>query len=311
MDTQTNKPVAASQQAVVPTNTKKEVAAAIGNSGIADSILASFDKLAQQGQLVFPKGYALGNQLKLMYASISQNGNVAKATPISIGESLANAAIQGLEIDKSQVYFIVYDRKMQMFRSYFGDVAVAKRSGLVKEISARVIYKGDDYDIETNDEGKEYVTGHRSSLANRDNEIEGAYAWAVLPDGRREYCIMTWKEIQKNWSKSKAPGTQKDFPQEMSKRTVIRRLVKMIFNTAPTDMSDEAKAIVGSYNRTTKDEYADETDYSKGTPKQAKTTVSNSIIEEEEVPFVQGDDSEADGDGVIESEGDEDGSLPF
>ena len=295
---------AAQNQQVVPVTTKKEVAAAIGNSGIADSILASFNKLAEQGQLVFPKGYALGNQLKLMYASISQNGNVTKATPISIGESLANAAIQGLEIDKNQVYFIVYDRKMQMFRSYFGDVAVAKRSGLVKEISARVIYKGDEYDIETNDEGKEFVTGHRSSLANRDNEIEGAYAWAVLPDGRREYCIMTWKEIQKNWSKSKAPGTQKDFPQEMSKRTVIRRLVKMIFNTAPTDMSDEAKAIVGSYNRTTKDEYADDTDYSKGGARQeAKTTVSNSIIEEEEEPpFNVFDDDNLD-DGVIGEDG--------
>lgn len=281
MEQQVNKPTPTSQPAV-PVTTKKEVAAAIGNSGIADSILASFNKLAEQGQLVFPKGYALGNQLKLMYANISQNGGVAKATPISIGESLANAAIQGLEIDKSQVYFIVYDRKMQMFRSYFGDVAVAKRSGLVKEISARVIYQGDDYDIETNDEGKEFVTGHRSSLANRDNAIEGAYAWAILPDGRREYVIMTWKEIQKSWAKSKSPQTQKDFPQEMAKRTVIRRLVKNIFNTAPTDLSDEAKAIVGSYNRTTKEEYIDETDYSKGGEKQTRTTVSNSIIDNED-----------------------------
>lgn len=292
-------------QKVVTTNTKKEVASAIGNSGIADSILASFNKLADQGQLIFPKGYALGNQLKLMYASISQNGSVGKATPISIGESLANAAIQGLEVDKNQVYFIVYDHKMQMFRSYFGDVAVAKRSGLVREISARVIYQGDEYEIETNDEGKEYVTGHKSSLANRDNPIEGAYAWAVLPDGRREYCIMTWKEIQKNWSKSKAPDTQRLFPQEMSKRTVIRRLVKTIFNTAPTDMDDEAKAIVGSYNRTTKDEYADDVDYSKA---QAKaTTVSNSIIEddfEEAEPIEFGPDE----DGVIKPET-EDGQI--
>jgi len=267
------------QSNALPANTKKEIANAIGNSGIADSILASFNKLAEQGQLVFPKGYAVGNQLKLMYAEISQNGSLAKATPISIGESLANATIQGLEVDKKQVYFIVYDRKMTMFRSYFGDVAVAKRSGLVKEITARVIYKGDVYDIQTNDEGKEYVQGHRTSLKNRDNEIEGAYAWAVLPDGRREYVIMTWKEIQKNWSKSKAPQTQKDFPQEMAKRTVIRRLVKMLFNTAPTDIADEAKAIIGSYNRTTSDEYVDTIDYSKGGQ---ATTVGNNIIDDDE-----------------------------
>ena len=270
----------------VTTNTiKKEVASAIGKTSIADSILSSFAKLAEQGQLVFPKGYAIGNQLKLMYAAISQNGALDKATPISIGESLANAAIQGLEVDKNQVYFIVYDRKMTMFRSYFGDCAVAKRSKLVKEINARVIYEGDEYEVQVNEQGKDIIVGHRSPLANRDNPIVGAYSWAVLPNGERQYCIMTWKEIQKNWSKSKSPATQRDFPQEMAKRTVIRRLVKTIFNTSPTDISIESKAIIESYNRTTADEYADTTDYSKASE---KTTVANSIIDEED-------------DGVIES----------
>jgi len=307
---QQQRPPVPQSEGQLAARTKNEVAAAIGNSGIADSILNSFNKLASQGQLIFPKGYALGNQLKLMYTAISQNGSLQKATPISVGESLAYAAIQGLEVDKNQVYFIVYDKKMQMFRSYFGDIAVAKRSGLVKEVQARVIYKGDTYEIETNDEGKEYVTGHNSPLKNRDNDIEGAYAWAVLPDGRREYVIMTWKEIQKNWSKSKAGGgTQKDFPQEMSKRTVIRRLIKMIFNTCPTTVSDETKAIVGAYNRTTKDEYEDAPtlDYSKGGKPQ--TTVGNSIIEEDEEDVPEQPIPEADEDGVILPE--EDDERPF
>ena len=66
---------------------------------------------------------------------------------------------------------------------------------------------------------------------------------------------MTWNEIQANWRKSKSSGgVHKEFPQEMAKRTVIRRLVKMLFNTAPT-LSNEASTIVASYNRTTDDEY--------------------------------------------------------
>ena len=301
MENQIQNPNAVAQ---VAAKTKGEIAAAIGNSSIADSILNSFNKLASQGQLVFPKGYALGNQLKLMYTSLSQNGSLQKATPISIGEALAYAAIQGLEVDKNQVYFIVYDKKMTMFRSYFGDIAVAKRSGIVKEISARVIYKGDVYEIKTNEDGKEYITGHMTSLENRDNDIVGAYAWAVLPDGNREYAIMTWKEIQKNWSKSKAGGaTQKDFPQEMAKRTVIRRLVKTLFNTCPTDVSEEAKAIIGAYNHTTEEEYEDKPtiDYSAGGVRHdySKTTIANDIIDEEEQPT---DSVSADDDGVIEED---------
>lgn len=252
--------------AVVSKQAKQEIANAIGNGSIADSILNSFNKLATQGQLVFPKGYNLGNQLKLMYTSLSQNGAITKATPISIGEALTEAVIQGLEVDKKQCYFICYDKKMQMFRSYYGDVAVAKRTGLVKDIRARVIYKGDAYDIDTNELGESIIIGHKTKLENMDHEIEGAYAWAELPNGQRTYCIMTWKEIQANWSKSRntSGSVQKDFPQEMAKRTVIRRLVKMIFNTAPTDLSVESAAVIGSYNRTTDEEYDNSRDYSKG-----------------------------------------------
>lgn len=251
--------------AVVSKQAKQEIANAIGNGSIADSILNSFNKLATQGQLVFPKGYNLGNQLKLMYTSLSQNGAITKATPISIGEALTEAVIQGLEVDKKQCYFICYDKKMQMFRSYYGDVAVAKRTGLVKDIRARVIYKGDSYDIDTNELGESIIVGHKTKLENMDHEIEGAYAWAELTNGQRTYCIMTWKEIQANWSKSRntSGSVQKDFPQEMAKRTVIRRLVKMIFNTASTDISVESAAVIGSYNRTTDEEYDNSRDYSK------------------------------------------------
>ena len=266
----------------VSKQTKQEVAAAIGNSGIADSILKSFNTLATQGQLVFPKGYSVGNQLKLMYTSLSQNGAISQVTAISIGEALTEAVIQGLEIDKKQVYFIPYAKKLTMFRSYYGDIAVAKRTGLVKEIRARVIYKGDEYELDTNEYGEEIIVGHKTRLENKDNDIVGAYAWAELPDGKRQYCIMTWKEIQTNWSKSKNAGgsVQKEFPQEMAKRTVYRRLVKTIFNTSSTELSDEQKAIIGSYNRTTEEEFVD----SKSTPTNygvRKTTVSNVIIDED------------------------------
>lgn len=273
--------------AVVSKQQKQEVANAITNSTIADSILSSFNKLATQGQLVFPKGYNVGNQLKLMYTSLSQNNQIAKATTVSIGEALTEAVVQGLEIDKKQCYFIVYDRKMVMFRSYYGDVVAAKRTGLVKDIRARVIYKDDVYDIDTDEYGESIIVGHKTKLENMDKDIVGAYAWADCVDGRRLYCIMTWKEIQTNWSKSKntSGNVQKEFPQEMSKRTVIRRLVKTIFNTAPADISDEAKAIIGSYTRTTEQEYNND---NQEKPRSAtKTTVKNVVIDDESGEIVE------------------------
>lgn len=265
--------------AVVSKQAKQEIANALGNSGIADSILANFSKLASQGQLVFPKGYSVGNQLKLMYTNIMQNGGIAGVTAVSVGEALTEAVIQGLEIDKKQVYFVKYGNKLVMFRSYFGDVASAMRTHLVKEIRARVIYEGDEYDDAIDEYGEAIITNHKTKLLNRDNNIIGAYAWANMTDGSQKFCIMTFKEIEQNWSKSKDPSrnVQKEFPQEMAKRTVIRRLVKMIFNTASTDISDEAKSVISSFNRTTEEEY-DNTPSTEG-----KSTVVNDIDMDDQV----------------------------
>lgn len=257
--------------------TKNEIANAIGNNTISDSILANFNKLASQGQLVFPKGYNVGNQLKLMYTNLVQKNLIEGCTPISIGQALTEATIQGLEIDKNQVYFIKYGNKLQMFRAYFGDVAVAKQTHLVNDIRARVIYKGDEYELDVNEDGEEIISGHKTRLENKDNEIIGAYAWAELPNGKRIYCIMTIKEIKTSWRKSKTFNQQtsvhNEYPQEMAKRTVIRRLVKTIFNTS-SSLSVEQEMVIDSYNRTTEEEYNN--DYS--VPNK-KTTVNNTIEE--------------------------------
>ena len=257
-------------------NLKNEVSAAISNTTIADSILKNFSQLVEAEQLKFPENYNVGNQLKLAYLTIIQNPDFIGCTSTSIGQALTEFALQGLEVDKKQVYFIKFGNQLKMFRSYFGDVAVAYRTELVKDIKAMVVYSGDKFETTiSNDE--EVVAYHKTSFVNRDNEIIGAYAVATLPDGAKRYCIMT-KEIEANWNKSRSQKreVQKEFPQEMAKRTVIRRLVKMLFNTANTS-DNYIAATIASYNRTTEEEYENSIENS---PTPRKTTVHNSILPE-------------------------------
>lgn len=272
------------QKAAVASVNKSEVAKAIGDTNISDRILANFNELVSQGQLRFPTNYNLGNQLKLAYLSITQNAALRGATPVSIGQALTHMVLQGLEIDKNQCYFIKYGNELKMFRSYFGDVAVALRTGLVKDIKPMVIYDGDEFETGiVNDE--EVVVKHTTKFENRDKAIRGAYAVATLPGGNKRYTVMTKKEIDANWKKSTNPNNsvQKDFPQEMAKRTVIRRLVKMLFNSANTE-DNYISAVVGSYNTTTEDEYED-------TPRvTGKTTVSNTIDLPEDLDDVIGEE---------------------
>ena len=66
---------------------------------------------------------------------------------------------------------------------------------------------------------------------------------------------MTKKEIDQSWSKTKAykNTVQKEFSQEMAKRTVINRAAKMFVNT-----SDDSDLMIDAISRTTSNEYEDD-----------------------------------------------------
>lgn len=238
---------------------KQQIASAMQDKTISDSVLASLDKLITQNQLVFPKNYNVGNEIKLAYYQIMNTVGVETCNSMSIANALCETAIQGLSSSKKQCYYIKYGNSINMQRSYFGDIALAKRTGLVVDIFANVIRQGDEFEMAYDEIGREIVKVHNTKFENQDNDIIGAYACAIKPNGEKQYCIMTKKMIDANFGLSKARGKdgdikfQRDFPGEASKRTAIRRLVKMIFNT---DVNDDelAQQIINSYNRT-EDEY--------------------------------------------------------
>ncbi len=78
------------------------------------------------------------------------------------------------------------------------------------------------------------VTKHETSFENLDNEIVAAYVVIKLANGKETTTVMTKKQIDQSWAKSKMKGSgpQKEFPEEMAKRTVINRAAKALINTS-------------------------------------------------------------------------------
>ena len=234
---------------------KQNNTGAVANVKPADIVINQFGDLIEKGQLEFPKNYNYVSAVKYAALVISQTKQLAECTKSSIAQALSDMALQGLDISKKHGYFIKYGNELKFFRSYLGDVAAIMQSGFVKDIKALVVYEGDTFETGiVNDE--EVVLCHQTSFVNKDNPIIGAYAVAILPEGAKTYCIMTKKEIDKSWAKSTNANniTQRDFPQEMAKRTVIRRLVKMLF-TRFNPNSNFADSLVGAFNRTTENEF--------------------------------------------------------
>lgn len=173
----------------------------------------------------------------------------------SIQNALLNMVLQGLNPAMNQCYFIAYGDQLQMQRSYFGTVTALLRLPNIKKVQAQVVHKGDEFEIGANDEFETVVAKFVPKIENQDAEIVDAFAVITLSDGSKSYTIMTKKEIDQSWSQTrqKENRVQRDFAQEMAKRTVLNRAAKMFINTA-----DDSQMIAGAISQTTKNEYRDE-----------------------------------------------------
>ena len=211
---------------------------------ISDQVLAKINAFTRDGGLLLPENYSVANNMKsawlVLQETTDRNGKLALevCSKASIANALFDMVLQGLSVSKSQGYFIVYGNKLEFQRSYFGTVALAKRSGGIKtEPVANVIYEGDDF-IYTIDPQTGYyaIVKHEQKLQNiDDNKITGAYAIVKLADGSTQVTIMTIAQIRAAWNqgatKGKSPAHQ-NFAGEMAKKTVIGRACKMVINSA-------------------------------------------------------------------------------
>lgn len=222
--------------------------------------------------LKVPAGYDYQNEVTSAMLYIAQNvkdkNKVAAlevCTRDSVMSSLRDMAIQGLSFTRHHVYFIVRGKQLMLMESYFGQVFALKNMDPNLEVGANVLYEGDEYEYCTDEVGSyNYVRNVRSKLENRDKPIIGAYGTIFdKTTGKMIYgCVMTMKEIQASWGHAQTDTVQKEFPQEMAKRTLIKRLIKLYLNTTPGLNQD----FVAAFNRTTENEYADDGELQNVTP---------------------------------------------
>lgn len=215
-----------------------------------DIVTAKVKEFKDNGELYFPANYAPENALKSAWLLLQETQDKDKkpaldvCTKESIANSLLSMVVQGLNPDKKQCYFIVYGNKLQMQRSYFGSMAVAKSVDPdIDDIYGLPVYEGDEFEYEIK-RGKKQVTRHFQKLENiKKDKIVAAYACVAYKDGREDYTVMTIDEIKQAWRQSKmypiddkgnvkVGSTHDKFTSEMSVKTVINRACKPIINSS-------------------------------------------------------------------------------
>lgn len=204
------------------------------------SLIKTLDDHVKNGTIVVPEGYnyiaAINSAMYLLSELTDKNGRPALevCTAKSINYSLTKMVLLGLNPMQKQGYFIVYGNELQFMPSYFGDRAMAERTGIT-DIVARVVYDTDEFSCEFVDGYPviKHLFGVKEKIVKEASFITHAYCLFTLPNGRRAGDVMTFAQILKSWAHSKDPNrkSQNDSPEEMAKRTVTRRALKPYINS--------------------------------------------------------------------------------
>jgi recombination protein RecT len=211
---------------------------------ITAQVLAKVNTFSEAGELRLPKDYSPENALKSAYIKLTENPDgkgalIDKCDKSSIAEALLKMVVYGLTPQKNQVYFIPYGNKLTCLISYMGNIATAKRyNPNVIDIKARAITKGEEFVFEFKQQtGMVEILKHSQTLESIGNkEVIGAYSLIYYKDGSFEVGdIMNFEQIRQSWNQGAMKGgspAHKNFPDEMSKRTVINRTCKRLINTS-------------------------------------------------------------------------------
>jgi len=172
---------------------------------------------------------------------VAKSAQLQKCTPNSLIGAVLNVANFGLSLNpiKKEAYIVPrYDRGQggmvaYLEPSYMGLIKAATQSGVCKQIYAHPVFEGDLFEANY---GTEVTITHKPAFKSKTPILY--YAVAILANNIKQVEVMTIDEINEVRDVSESYKAVKagkmsscvwiEWPHEMGRKTVIRRLVKYL-----------------------------------------------------------------------------------
>ncbi len=205
---------------------------------ISDNLKGMLEKKME----ALPKNFNETRFLQNCLTVLSETKDIAKYDPRSVARTMLKGAFLGLDFFNKECYPIPYGNELQFQTDYKGEIKVCKRWSTrpISDIYAKVVRKGDSFEAFVRN-GKQVVNFSPVNFSNE--EVEGVFAVVYYSDGSMVFDTMSLKEIEHirtTYSKMPDGKAWKNSPEEMQKKTVIRRLCKLI--DLNFDNDDQRKA---------------------------------------------------------------------
>lgn len=167
--------------------------------------------------------------IKIAITAAAKNPRILDCDRESVMLSIMQAAELGLEPGGAlgEGYLVPYGKTCQFIPGYRGMISLARRSGQIVSIEAHAVFEADEFIVEF---GLDPKLVHKPTMKAERGNVIAFYAVAKIVGGGIQYDYMTKADVDAIRSRSKASGSGPwvtDY-NEMGKKTVIRRLFKVL-----------------------------------------------------------------------------------
>lgn len=208
-----------------------------GNIVPANERLAKIKSLVRSPEVMKEITNALPSHItpermaRTFLTAVVNTPKLLECDPESLIKAVVEASQLGLPTDGvlGHGYILPYGSKAKFIPGYRGLMDLARRSGQVDFIQARVVYENDEFDYEY---GLQPMLRHKEAPRSDGEEpkVKAVYAAARLSSGESVFEVMYVDDIEKirQRSPSGKSGPWVTDWEEMARKTLIRRLMKYL-----------------------------------------------------------------------------------
>lgn len=189
----------------------------------------TLEKQAPQFAMALPPQISAERFQRTVLTAVQKNPKLLQCDRPSLWAACMQAASEGLMPNGSEAAIVPFGDKAQFMPMIAGILKKIRNSGDIISICVELVYEGEPFEYWVDSEGK-HVKHTPNVFGVSSGTMLGAYAIALSKDGGRYIEVMSAAEIEKvrNVSRSKDSGPWRDWYEEMVKKTVLRRLSKLL-----------------------------------------------------------------------------------
>lgn len=199
------------------------------------SLMTALSKAQAAIQDMLPRHLTPERMLRLTMLVANKTPKLLECDPLDVVAAVVDASRLGLEIGSHAHLVPFYNntlKKMQvvMIPDFKGIADLARRSGAVDSIDARVVYRGERFEVSYGTEPK-VVHIPDFEVDRSDSNVLAFYMVAHLPgEALPKFDVMTKLQVDGIMarSKTKDSGPWRTDYQEMGKKTIVKRGCKLL-----------------------------------------------------------------------------------